>query len=118
MKQHYLDFNFYRGISIIVSSLHTANKFFEDSRPWELRKNPTARDHLDCVLHITMETLRICGIALQPIIPRLSALLLNKLAIPVAARSWDNLTPSWISNASKAVPLSGDKVVLYKRIYT
>lgn len=117
VKRHYLDFNFYRGISIIISTLHAANKFFELSRPWELRKNETSKDHLDCVLHLTMETLRICAITLQPIIPQLSSLLLDKLSIPTSSRNWCDLTPSWQSNSSKSSPLNSQKVVLYKRIY-
>ncbi|XP_014272431.1 methionine--tRNA ligase, mitochondrial isoform X1 [Halyomorpha halys] len=116
VKRHYTDFNFYRGINLIISSLHLANKFFEESKPWKLRKCDKSSQHLECVLHLTMETLRICGIALLPIIPQISSLLLDKLSIPSSSRNWNNMSPSWITNTSHSVSLNADKVILYKKI--
>ena len=42
-----------------------------------------------------MESLRVCGILLQPIVPKLSSQLLDKLAVRSNDRMWsDALTPS------------------------
>lgn len=61
VAESYKEMNFYRGIAEIMGALHGANKFFEDSKPWELKKHPDKQRHLDAVLHLTMETLRIAG---------------------------------------------------------
>lgn len=59
-------------------------------KPWELKKNPNETLKLDTVLHITLETLRVCGIILQPVIPELSKTILDKLSVDVSKRTWDD----------------------------
>ncbi|XP_026322867.1 methionine--tRNA ligase, mitochondrial [Hyposmocoma kahamanoa] len=117
---HYRNYQFYKVADAVIRTLHLANVFFECHKPWELRKKLDGQKELDVVLHITMETLRICGIVLQPIIPDLSNKLLNKLQIPLDCRSWQHCEkPSWrIEGAiyeTKNI-LSG-KFVLFQRIY-
>jgi len=116
VKAHYSELNFYKGIATIISTLHEANRFFEASKPWDLKKSPDKRNHLECVLHLTMESLRLSGIALQPIIPDLAALLLDKLSIPLYARGWADLVPSWKQSMVATSPLSAEKIILYKKI--
>lgn len=99
--------------------LHLANIFFETHKPWELKKNPETQPELDAILHVTLETLRICGIILQPIIPDLSEKLLDKLQIDKKCRSWQHLTPSWDdANAiSELKHIQSGKFVLFERVY-
>lgn len=70
--------------------LRAANNFFESTKPWELRKN-NANEQLDTVLSVTLETLRVCAIALQPIVPVLSTQILDKLCVPHDRRMWKDL---------------------------
>lgn len=67
-----------------------ANNFFETTKPWELRKNNETQ-RLNATLATTLETLRVCGIILQPIIPVLSRKLLDKLCVPNTQRTWTDL---------------------------
>jgi methionyl-tRNA synthetase len=41
---------------------------------------------------ISLETLRICGICLQPFMPSVAEKLLNSLGIPLSERTWDFAT--------------------------
>lgn len=114
---HYNDGNFYKVADAVIATLHKANLFFETMKPWELKKNPSSAEQLNAVLHITLETLRVCGILLQPMIPRLAGNLLNKINVPIDRRSFEcSKRLSWNYRGFAAVPLTVDKTVLFKRI--
>ncbi|XP_053946916.1 methionine--tRNA ligase, mitochondrial [Anastrepha ludens] len=140
--QHYADNNFYLVVDTVISTLHAANNFFETARPWEL-KRPTgttttdgsnAADaangqnienlkRLETIIAMTMDTLRICGIVLQPIVPQLCGKLLDKLAVPQEQRLWHNLgdcfatttTTSENENVTRPLATNTD-AVLFRRI--
>lgn len=100
-----------------MSTLHLANGFFENSKPWLLRKDPKKVDELNAVLHVTMETLRICGILLQPLVPKLSGHLLNKIKVNSAERTFrDSCRRSFDSDDFESRILSDENVVLFRRI--
>ena len=63
-----------------------------------------------------MESLRVCGILLQPIVPKLSSQLLDKLAVRSNDRMWSDAEP--VGRKSQDVPLSDKQVVLFKKIKT
>ncbi|KAH9633282.1 hypothetical protein HF086_000881 [Spodoptera exigua] len=117
---HYKNYQFYKAVDSVIKVLHVANLFFETSKPWELRKNPEKQKELDVILHVTMETLRICGIILQPIIPEMSKKLLDKLQIGSNCRSWQHCeTPSWRLKGAiyETKHIQSGKFVLFQRIY-
>ncbi|XP_035442061.2 methionine--tRNA ligase, mitochondrial [Spodoptera frugiperda] len=117
---HYKNYQFYKAVDAVIKVLHVANLFFETTKPWELRKNPEKQKELDVILHVTMETLRICGIVLQPIIPEMSKKLLDKLQIGSNCRSWQHCeTPSWRLKGAiyETKHIQSGKFVLFQRIY-
>lgn len=117
---HYKNFQFYKAVDAVIKVLHIANLFFENTKPWELRKKPESQKELDVILHITMETLRICGIILQPIIPEMTTKLLDKLQIDKDCRSWQHCeTPSWRLKGAiyETQNIQSGKFVLFQRIY-
>lgn len=86
-------------------------------KPWELKKDPHSEEQLKVVLHVTLETLRVTSILLQPIIPNLSKVVLDKLNIPRQERFYSNIKKfSWDDDSFKDQKLSSDKVVLFRRI--
>lgn len=125
----------------VIEVLHAANTFFETCKPWELAKSiahtrsmenhGTNHHHqqqhhdeqnlhrLETILSITLETLRICGIIFQPIIPELSGRLLDKLNIHENKRSWKDLNyVRWNKNESEIDEwyLGGSTSVLFNRL--
>ncbi|XP_036324656.1 methionine--tRNA ligase, mitochondrial-like [Rhagoletis pomonella] len=136
--QHYADNNFYLVVDTVISTLHAANNFFETSRPWELKRpaavvttgndavdaansqNIENFERLETIIAMTMDTLRICGIVLQPIVPQLCGKLLDKLAVPQEQRLWRNLddcfaTKSSYENVARPLDVHTD-AVLFRRI--
>ncbi|VVC96021.1 unnamed protein product [Leptidea sinapis] len=119
--KHYSNYQFYKAADAVMSVLRTANQFFETSKPWELRKDPSRQKELDVVLHLTLETLRICAIILQPMVPDISERLLDKLQVPKTCRSWQHCeTASWRVKGAiyEAKNIQAGKFVLFPRIYT
>lgn len=118
---HYRNYQFYKVVDAVIHTLHLANLFFETSKPWELRKQTENQKELDVILHVTMETLRICGIILQPIIPDMCTKLLDKLQIPNNCRTWKHCeVPSWRVDGAiyETKYIQSGKFVLFQRIYT
>ena len=62
------------------------NRYFANAEPWKLAKTDPARMRL--VLYVTIETLRIAAILLQPIMPGSMGKLLDLLAVPPEARTF------------------------------
>ncbi|XP_072933694.1 methionine--tRNA ligase, mitochondrial [Epargyreus clarus] len=119
--KHYSNYQFYKAADAIIHVLHLANLFFETLKPWELKKQIDKQKELDVVLHITLETLRITSIILQPLIPDLSKKLLDKLQIPENCRDWVHCEqPSWRIKGAihETKNIQSGKFVLFQRIYT
>lgn len=114
---HYSNFNFYKAVDRVIATLHQANLFFESFKPWELKKEAAKSRELDVVLHLTLETLRVCGILLQPIIPNIACNLLNKINVPRERRTFsDAKILSWDDTNFVRKELAKDKTLLFKRI--
>ena len=70
-----------------------------------------AQDQLDAVLYCTLETLRVCGILLQPIMPRATAALLDRLNTPHTHRTCDHA----IFGCAAGTPLGPSKGHLFRK---
>ncbi|KAK5644850.1 hypothetical protein RI129_006150 [Pyrocoelia pectoralis] len=116
-EQHYSEFNFYKVVDATIATLHIANLFFETLKPWELKKNPETLNQLNVVLHITMETLRICSIIMSPIIPNLSEQILSKMCVSRNKRAWiHGKSQSWNDRCFQEIKLSKTTAVIFQRI--
>nr|XP_032811476.1 methionine--tRNA ligase, mitochondrial [Petromyzon marinus] len=98
----------YQALDAIAACLHKGNAFVQRHAPWKITppsdqedREPGSSSHgkmwHDTVLHVAMETLRVCGILLQPAVPGLASKLLDRLGIPghhagSRERSWESLT--------------------------
>lgn len=117
-RQHYVDYNFHLVADTVITTLHSANAFFESTKPWEL-KNSTEEwktKRLESILSITLESLRIAGIIFQPIIPNYSQRLLDRLNIPKELRFWKDAKISLRKTSHDLVNL--EENILFRRILT
>lgn len=82
-ERHYGNANFYKGIDEILSILRFNNSLYERTKPWklvkELQSDVRSFETYSNLQAITFETLRICSILLQPVIPKISRSALDKL---------------------------------------
>lgn len=145
--RHYEENNFYLVADAVMTTLHQANSFFEFSRPWELKltqkltgKLSSDKKHhspmalivrsqsdenllrLETIIAMTMDTLRVCGIALQPLLPELTSKLLDKLNVPAKERQWINAHQHFVGIFNDnlepvlEVNLRSTNSVLFKRL--
>lgn len=84
--KHYEFAEFYKGIDDVMSVLRLNNALYEITKPWklvkELSSNSKSFEDYSNVQTITFETLRICSILLQPIVPRITSRALDRLNVP------------------------------------
>jgi len=116
VRPHFEECHHAHGVDEIMEVLRRTNEFVQEEKPWELKKGNSDKDieRLRTVLHVTMESLRVCGILLQPIVPDLSGRLLDKLAVRGSERAWAHARP--VGRRSEDVPLSDEHVVLFRKI--
>ncbi|KAK3927973.1 Methionine--tRNA ligase, mitochondrial, partial [Frankliniella fusca] len=109
VKGHYRECNFYLGIIEILRVIDLANQFFTSMAPWKYPKEDIAGGALFPIIHVTMEALRVSGIALQPVVPSLASSLLMRLGVPQSNRKWSDMEKtSWRGGPSA----SGNKLQL------
>lgn len=117
-SNHYTAYNFYKVADSVIATLHKANLFFETLKPWELKKKQEM-EKLGVVIHLTLETLRISAILLQPLIPNIAEKLLDKINVDESRRTLESTKNlSWKDDGFKEVNLLPEKLVLFKRIET
>ena len=67
------------AIDNIREILYRANKYIDETEPWVLAKDETKKDRLGTVLYNLLESIRIAGILLSPIIPEASAKIFSQI---------------------------------------
>ena len=111
---HYRDFNIYKGLDCVMCQLRQTNAFVQTHKPWELKKSPEHQQHLDNVLHVAMETLRVAAILLQPVVPNLASRILDRLGVKEGCRSWRDLEGAGFVTSSRR--LGEEQGPLFPRI--
>ena len=83
-RRHMESFLIHLYVGAVFDVVAEANRYFANAEPWKLAKSDPARMRL--VLYVTIETLRIAAILLQPVMPASMGKLLDLLAVPADAR--------------------------------
>ena len=82
---------FHRALELIWAVVSAANRYIDEQAPWSLRKTDPPR--MATVLYALTEVIRHLGILVQPFMPGSAAKILDQLALPATARSFDRLGP-------------------------
>ncbi|QJA05668.1 methionine--tRNA ligase [Thermosulfurimonas marina] len=92
-------FRFHRGLALLNEAVNLANRYVDRVAPWELHKKGV-QARLSRVLYQLLEGLRVLAVALSPVMPRSSEILLQNLGLSPAeelsaeaALSWGRLKP-------------------------
>jgi methionyl-tRNA synthetase len=91
-RRHMQSFALHLTIGAVFEAVAEANRYFANSEPWKLAKSDPAR--MGLVLYVTIETLRIAAILLQPAMPGSMGALLDLLAVPSESRTFAALDAS------------------------
>lgn len=90
-RDQMLKCKFHEMLGAVIAMASAANEYVDREAPWKQRKeNP---DAMQATLYTIAEVLRCIGIMLQPFMPDSAAKLLDQLAVPEHARSFDHLRP-------------------------
>ncbi|RKP10661.1 tRNA synthetase class I [Thamnocephalis sphaerospora] len=90
---HFDRHEFGRGLAQISDAIALANKYFTDNAPWVLARETesvTAHRRLQNILFHSLETVRIAGILLQPVMPKKTDMLLSGLGVDSVERRWQD----------------------------
>ncbi|MBV9908992.1 MAG: methionine--tRNA ligase [Hyphomicrobiales bacterium] len=85
-RRHMESFALHLYIGAVFEVVSEANRYFANAEPWRLAKSDPAR--MGLVLYVTIETLRIAAILLQPAMPGSMGALLDLLGVPPEARTF------------------------------
>ncbi|MFO7929614.1 MAG: methionine--tRNA ligase [Candidatus Humimicrobiaceae bacterium] len=77
------DFKFSEYLSKIWEFINMANKYIEDSEPWNLAKSSKSPDaeKLDAILYELVESIRLSSVMVYPIMPGISQKILSQFGI-------------------------------------
>ncbi len=81
--------------------VRAANRAVQETKPWELAKDPARADELAGVLSEILEAIRIAGELLEPAIPRKARRLRERLGLPGDPAPWREACawrdrPAWV----------------------
>jgi methionyl-tRNA synthetase len=85
-RRHMESFFIHLYVGAVFDVVAETNRYFANAEPWKLNKTDPARMRL--VLYVTIETLRVVAILLQPIMPGSMSKLLDLVGAPVEARTF------------------------------
>ena len=88
-RRHMQSFALHLYIGAVFEVVSEANRYFANAEPWRLAKSDPAR--MGLVLYVTIETLRIAAILLQPAMPASMgrfSICLASLRRPAHLRRW------------------------------
>ena len=111
VEEHYENFNFYLGITEIMDCLRKVNLFIQEEKPWELKKQGNL-EKLGAVLNLSLNSVRICAILLQPIIPGIANKTLSKLNVKNRTFEDAKILSKYNENHS----ISQENVMIFKKI--
>ncbi|MCJ1255002.1 methionyl-tRNA synthetase [Lignoscripta atroalba] len=79
------------ALKAIMDAVYKTNVYMQKSSPWSLVGTEEQRTaHLNSVIYLCAESLRICGILLQPYMPEKMRQLLDMLGVPNDDRMFEN----------------------------
>jgi methionyl-tRNA synthetase len=85
-REHMKAFALHLYLAAVFDVVAKANRYFANNEPWRLAKSDPARR--DLVLYVTIETLRIAAVLLQPVLPAAMSKLLDLLGVEAEARNF------------------------------
>ena len=94
-------YQFQNGIAEVFKVISRANKYIDETTPWVLAKDPSKRPRLARVMYNLLETIRIGGALLAPVMPETSEKIMGRIG--AAEYGWDSLNTFGVLPAAAAV---------------
>ena len=87
----------------VMNYVARANKYIEESKPWELAKDEGKREELaSCMIHLA-NTLRQCAILLSPVLLKAPQQLYQQLGLEEKEQTWQSLEDLTMTGGKKVM---------------
>jgi methionyl-tRNA synthetase len=102
---------FHKALMAVWEVINQVNRYIDQSAPWVLARDPQKQNRLNTVLYYSLESLKVAGVLLAPIMPDTSEELLDRLGVktdPLKLRLeqdaiWGTLSPKTATRRGKAL---------------
>jgi len=82
-------YQFQNGIGEVFKVISRANKYIDETTPWILAREERNRPRLARVMYNLLETIRICGALLSPVMPETSEKIMGRIG--ASEYGWESL---------------------------
>ena len=82
-------FQFQNALAEVFKVISRANKYIDENAPWVLAKDEAKKPRLARVMYNLLETIRICGTLLQPVMPETAEKIMARIG--ASECGWDSL---------------------------
>lgn len=89
----------------IMEVIYATNSYLQAAAPWSVAKTTSTTSEVDSIIYLCTESLRVCGILLQPYMPSKMKHLLDMLGVKTGNRMFANAIIG--TDESYGVPLPG-----------
>ncbi len=96
--------NFKNSANAIIDLANSANLFLNDRAPWKLIKDISNKDVVAQDIYSVLESCRIIGVLLNPIVPDLSERILKQLNIDTTSVTFENSLNWGLLNPDNPLP--------------
>ncbi len=94
-------YQFQNALAEIFKVISRANKYIDENAPWILAKDEAKKPRLARVLYNLLETVRICGALLTPVMPQTAEKIMARIG--ASQYGWDSLSVFGVLPAAAAV---------------
>ena len=81
---------FQNAIIEVFKVLSRANKYIDETTPWVLAKDESLKPRLARVLYDLLESIRVCTVMLQPVIPDSCVKIFEQIGVSEELTTWDS----------------------------
>ena len=82
-------FQFQNALDEVFKCIQRANKYIDETMPWQLAKNEENMPRLACVMYNLLESIRICTDLLQPFMPDSCKKIFEQIGADETVTTWD-----------------------------
>ncbi len=77
-----------QAVAEVLKVIARANKYIDETAPWQLAKDESNRARLATVMYNLLESIRICTVLLQPVMPESCGKIFEQIGACEACRDW------------------------------
>ena len=77
-----------QAVAEVLKVIARANKYIDETAPWQLAKDEANKTRLATVMYNLLEAIRICTVLLQPVMPESCAKIFDQIGAAADQRDW------------------------------